>query len=611
MQDSSRDNFQVDLGGVVDLLSRHIYSGPRVYLRELLQNAVDACTARLEAEDIDETDYQPLIRILPITGDRATFSLVDNGTGLTAEEARELLATVGRTSKRDEFGLQREGRLGQFGIGLLSCFMVADEITMVSRAEGKAAIRWVGHSDGTFSVETLNADASDVIPVGTTVHLTPRPDERSLLQESAVVSIASNYGRYLPIPIIVQGAKNTPITETPVFSHEVEQPKRLETGRARIGRTPFDVIDLSGPGIEGVAYVLPQPQAPHMSRRHSIYVNRMLVSDGPSTVLPNWAFFVECEINSTDLEPTASREALMDDTAFAATRDFIGERIKAWLLNLAMTKPHRVREFTTIHDLALRELCLSDEDLAETMLGLLTLETSRGRITIGEITTLSLTEDISLQLATSLDDFRQLTSIARPEVLIINGGYVHDSELARLIPVHFPPLNITTADLRESMDVMELPPLEDIDKARALDAEVTEALKDFNIHGATRVFEPADVPAVVIIDSRAQAARDRYETKGSTTDRWADILATVDSSLSRASKSTSSDHGLSALCLNWNNGLVRQLAATNDQAVVSRTVRLLYVQALLASKKPLQTKERVLLNDSLADLVSLSLSTDI
>ncbi|TWS54818.1 HSP90 family protein [Corynebacterium glutamicum] len=608
MQESSRDNFQVDLGGVVDLLSRHIYSGPRVYVRELLQNAVDACTARSEQ---GEEGYEPSIRIRPVTKDRATFSLVDNGTGLTAQEARELLATVGRTSKRDEFGLQREGRLGQFGIGLLSCFMVADEITMVSHAEGASAIRWTGHADGTFNLEILGDDATDVIPVGTTVHLTPRPDERTLLTENSVVTIASNYGRYLPIPIVVQGEKNTTITTSPVFAKDTDQQHRLYAGRERLGKTPFDVIDLTGPGIEGVAYVLPEAQAPHMSRRHSIYVNRMLVSDGPSTVLPNWAFFVECEINSTDLEPTASREALMDDTAFAATREHIGECIKSWLINLAMTKPHRVREFTAIHDLALRELCLSDADLAETMLGLLTLETSRGRISIGEITTLSITEDVSLQLATTLDDFRQLNTIARPDTLIINGGYIHDSDLARLIPVHYPPLTISTADLRESMDLMELPPLQDVEKAKALDAQVTESLKDFQIKGATRVFEPADVPTVVIIDSKAQASRDRNETQSATTDRWADILATVDNTLSRQTANIPQDQGLSALCLNWNNSLVRKLASTDDTAVVSRTVRLLYVQALLSSKRPLRVKERALLNDSLADLVSLSLSSDI
>jgi molecular chaperone HtpG len=58
----NQQNFQVDLGGVVDLLSRHLYSGPRVYLRELLQNAVDAVAARGEY-DRDGTPATPEILV--------------------------------------------------------------------------------------------------------------------------------------------------------------------------------------------------------------------------------------------------------------------------------------------------------------------------------------------------------------------------------------------------------------------------------------------------------------------------------------------------------------------------------------------------------------------
>ncbi|WP_291475882.1 ATP-binding protein [Corynebacterium sp.] len=188
MHNGDQNTFQVDLGGVVDLLSRHIYSGRRVYLRELLQNGVDAIAARRETDPA----APGTISIRPLTADRETFSLTDTGTGLTADEARDLLTTVGRTSKRDEFGLQREGRLGQFGVGLLSCFMVADGITMISRAAtpGASAIRWTGFADGTFELTELTAEQTEALPVGTTTHLTPRPDERSLLTEDAVVRTA-------------------------------------------------------------------------------------------------------------------------------------------------------------------------------------------------------------------------------------------------------------------------------------------------------------------------------------------------------------------------------------------------------------------------------------
>ncbi|MEV4114550.1 ATP-binding protein, partial [Nonomuraea sp. NPDC049695] len=123
--------FQVDLRGVVDLLSRHLYASPRVYVRELLQNAVDAITARRAVDG----DAPAVVSIEPseVTGD-GTLRVHDSGIGLSESEVHELLATIGRSSKRDDLGLARHEFLGQFGIGLLSCFLVADEVRVTTRS---------------------------------------------------------------------------------------------------------------------------------------------------------------------------------------------------------------------------------------------------------------------------------------------------------------------------------------------------------------------------------------------------------------------------------------------------------------------------------------------
>jgi molecular chaperone HtpG len=620
----NQQNFQVDLGGVVDLLSRHLYSGPRVYLRELLQNAVDAVAARGEYNR-DGTPATPEILVRPVTdahgtgGARGTFTLTDPGIGLTATEARDLLTTVGRTSKRDEFGLQRDGRLGQFGIGLLSCFMVADGITMVSRSAlpGANAVRWTGFADGTFELTELTPAQTDALPVGTTTRLTPRPDERGLLTEDAVIAVASEYGRYLPVDIVVEGVKTTRITRRPVFDASVDKQSRLAAGRARLGRSPFDVIDLASedfPGLQGVAYVLPTAQAPHMTRNHSVYVNRMLVEHGPSPLLPPWAFFVECEINSTDLSPTASREALVEDAALLDARDHIAGRIRAWLLELGRSNPQRLREFTAVHDLALRSLCVSDGELAATVLQFLTFETTQDRLTAAQIVEIVRDSGRPLQIARGLDDFRQIAALTPPTPgpetpLVINGGYVHDTELAWLLPRLYDDVRLTTADLRASLDLLAVPPLEVAGRTSALERATTAALADVRARGAVRVFEPADVPAVFVTDRAASSARDREDARGQATGQWADILATVDKSLT-AQQPAEESGPLAVLCLNWNSPLVRQLAGAGDSgdaAVVSRTVRLLYVQALLTGRRPLGTRERAMLTDSLSDLVALSL----
>ncbi len=147
--------FQVDLRGVVDLLSRHLYASPRVYLRELLQNAVDAITARGAGGRVE------------IETGGGTLRVHDDGVGLTEDEVHALLATIGRSSKRDELGFARHDFLGQFGIGLLSAFLVADEIEVVTRsAKGGKAVRWTGRSGGSYQVEPGERDEP-----GTTVTL--------------------------------------------------------------------------------------------------------------------------------------------------------------------------------------------------------------------------------------------------------------------------------------------------------------------------------------------------------------------------------------------------------------------------------------------------------
>ena len=125
--------FHVDLRGVVDLLSHHLYSGPRVYLRELLQNSLDAITART-AEDPAAPRQ---VRIVP--ADRSPdgcLHVEDSGVGLDEDGIRAVLATIGASTKRDALGLARESFLGQFGIGLLSCFLVTDEIRVTTRRAG-------------------------------------------------------------------------------------------------------------------------------------------------------------------------------------------------------------------------------------------------------------------------------------------------------------------------------------------------------------------------------------------------------------------------------------------------------------------------------------------
>lgn len=192
------EKFQVDLHGVVDLLSNHLYSSPRVYLRELLQNAVDAITARRahDAEAPGRIDVQV---------DDRRISVSDSGIGLKPGQVTELLATIGRSSKRDEIGFARTEFLGQFGIGLLSAFMVAEEIEVVTRpAEGPTTL-WIGTADGSYSLRETSPRGE----VGTTVTLTARRGAEQWYKPATVIELIRLFGALLPLEIKVNGEQVT------------------------------------------------------------------------------------------------------------------------------------------------------------------------------------------------------------------------------------------------------------------------------------------------------------------------------------------------------------------------------------------------------------------
>ena len=122
--------FKVNLGGMIDILANHLYSTPEVFIRELLQNGIDAISARKKQQS-DLRDAHLRIKVDP--GRQLVFT--DSGAGLTRDEIHQFLAVIGQSSKRDlETGRVYEDYIGRFGIGLLSCFMVSDEILVHTRS---------------------------------------------------------------------------------------------------------------------------------------------------------------------------------------------------------------------------------------------------------------------------------------------------------------------------------------------------------------------------------------------------------------------------------------------------------------------------------------------
>lgn len=594
--------FQVDLRGVVDLLSRHIYSSPRVYLRELLQNGRDAITARTEHDGLSEGRG---IRISPIDAGNDTFVMRDDGVGLTASEMVELLSTVGRSSKRDIFDLPRSDYLGQFGIGLLSCFMVADRIVIRSRsARGGAGVEWIGNGDGTFSVTEVDLD----LPIGTSVHLTPRFDQAELLSTASVLSLATTFGEYLPVPVRVDlpGGGSELVTHEPAFleSFELPTPGVIDYGRELIGSAPFDVIELSVPatGTHGVAYVLPYAPPPGARQANRVYLGRMLLSERVDDLLPDWAFFVRATVDSTGLSPTASRESLVADEQLEYTREQLGAALRRWVMQLGITAPHRLGEFVSIHSIALKSLVLHDDELARFITRWLPVETSLGIMSVDDL----VRSHPAIRYAETLDEFRQIASIARPDSPVVNGGYVYDSEIMRLLPSLFEGVTAERVNVVTELDDLASPPLSDRDATLRLEERGTAALATVGCAVVVRSIDQPDLPGVYVADPEVLRSIDRSRARGISGGTWGGVMGKVEDFSARSRAASKQPDAASRLCLNWNNRVVRMLATLDDETVFARSVHVLYVQALLAGHRPLSPADRSLMTTAMTDLIQLS-----
>jgi molecular chaperone HtpG len=593
--------FRINLRGIIDLLSNHLYSGPEVFLRELLQNAVDALRARSLREPAHQGSITLEVHNPP--GRSPTLIVSDDGVGLTPDEVHRFLATIGESSKRAKDGEPPVDFIGQFGIGILSCFVVSDEIVVISRSAhaGTPALEWRGRPDGTYSLKTLDRDLAP----GTQVCLTGKADRAELFAPDRVAELARHYGGLLPYPIrLVAGKANYVVNEGGApwrrkYSDERQRSRALLAfGKEAFGADFLEAIPLrSAAGdVDGVAFVLPHTVNLAARRTHRVYLKNMLLSEDADNLLPEWAFFVKCVVNANDLRPTASRESFYEDDKLRDARDALGACLRSYLVGLAKHDPQRLDRLIGLHALAIKALAVQDEEFYRLFIDWLPFETSLGTMTFGEYRK----EHSVVRYAPHVDSFRQIARVAAAQDLcVINAGYTYDAELLARAPDAFPELTaevVEPAGLTQSFDDLTLQEQEQAhDFLTAADA----ALRPFRCAAEVKKFLPRELPALYSTTSEGRFLRSLEQSQEIASPLWAGVLGNI-GKRERAAPGA-------RLCFNFHNALVRQLAEVRDRALVQRSVQMLYVQALLLGHHPLNAKEMGLLNEGLLAMIEWGL----
>ncbi|MFF2092816.1 HSP90 family protein [Paenibacillus sp. NPDC058174] len=582
-------NFQVNLQGIIDLLSNHLYSDPGVFIRELLQNGVDAITARRKLGHLYEEKVT--VELFPSSH---TLSFQDNGAGLTQQEIEQFLARIGSTTKKDDLDAA-DDYIGHFGVGLLACFVVSDEIILITRSAADGdSLEWRGKPDGTYAVKKLKQQAQ----IGTTIYLKAKAEYEEYFQYDTVRDLLTRYGQFLQTPIYLTEGRHEEWINEAMPPWTLDREGALDYIERSAYYKAMDVIPLRSAigGVEGVAYILPYAVSLQDEKRHQVYLKNMLLSDKMPTILPPWAFFVNGILNADSLRPTASRESVQENDLFFLVRDELGNCIKQHLIGLSETDPELLKRIILIHYASLKAMAVEDEELYELVIRYLNFETSYGDMTMSEI----LSGHSEILVTTTLDEFRQIARVARSQgMMVINGGYVHDFELVRKLPDVSEETSVSVLDILTIANRFELLEREE-HKALEPFLDLADALLErFQCRCSVRWFEPADIPALYTINEEVNLFKLADDSEREANALFASIVQVIRQELY--------DEPYARLCFNYNNPIVRKAAASGDTELQKVCIELFYTQALLMGNHSMNAEELRLMNESLLHFMNRGL----
>ncbi|WP_093318669.1 molecular chaperone HtpG [Thorsellia anophelis] len=391
MQGQETRGFQSEVKQLLHLMIHSLYSNKEIFLRELISNASDAADKlrfkALSTPDLYEGDGELRVRI-SFNKEARTLTLEDNGIGMSRDEVIENLGTIAKSGTKaflESMGSDQakdSQLIGQFGVGFYSAFIVADKVTVKTRAAGLPAtegVFWESQGEGEYTIANLEKASR-----GTEITLHLRPEEDELLSEWRLRSIISKYSDHIALPVELQVEK----TEEP--ENENEEPtttisfEKINKAQAlwtrnkgeikdeeytefykHISHDYADPITWSHNRVEGkqeyTSLLFVPSKAPWdlFNREHKrglkLYVQRVFIMDDAEQFMPNYLRFMRGLIDSNDLPLNVSREILQDNKVTQSLRGALTKRSLQMLEKLAKDDAEKYQSFWKEFGLVLKE----------------------------------------------------------------------------------------------------------------------------------------------------------------------------------------------------------------------------------------------------------------
>ncbi|WP_169928858.1 HSP90 family protein [Brachybacterium ginsengisoli] len=587
------ENFQVDLRGIVEILSHNLYSSPRVYVRELIQNARDAVVARGEHGDLPPVE----LVVDPVAG---ALTVRDHGIGLTEADARSLLSTIGASSKREELAAVRREFLGQFGIGLLSCFLVADQIEVTSRSARDPeaqTMRWVGRGDGTFTVSPAPEPLAEP---GTLVRVHARSDEAEWVGADRVRRLAGEYANLLTVPITVAVAGDP---ESPVQVSGNTAPWDLSEDEAAdwceevFGFDPLASFPLDVPmlGIRGTAFVTGTAATGRGRAGDRVFSHGMSVASDNTQLVPEWVSFARVAIEAGSLGLTASRESLHESSSLATAQEEIGHQVRAGIERLAAGDPEVFQRFVDVHGPSLLALAVAHPEMLEFVARHFIWETSAGDMRL-------VTMPARITFTTDQREFSTYAPLVHAQGgLLVNGAYADGAEMLRAFNRAQTRLTAREFELPALLKDLPAPRGEDAALAETIGGTARTVLDAFGVAIEVRAFRPV---TQLVLHVPGRTAGFTFEEEAED-DPWAELLGGA-TSLEPADPVDPRP----TLVLNLRARAVRALSGGLAPTARADAIRALHLLSLLQAGIRLSAEEQAALAGALETLLVAAATTE-
>ena len=395
MAKSEKLEFQTEVSQLLKLMINSVYSEKEVFVRELVSNASDACDKlrylATTKEKLLQSDPDLKIQI-EIDKKENLITITDNGIGMNRDDLVNNLGTIARSGTAQFIKEASETKdlslIGQFGVGFYSAFMVASDLTVITRKAGEKKL-WIWKSDGESNFTIDESDDLEQLNSnrGTKIILSITKEGKEYLEKIRIEEIIRKYSDHISIPIFVRDIKDKEDEKPEAINSALAlwtRPKNKITKEQykefynHVGQMFDDPWLTSHYKAEGqieytVLNFIPSTKPfdlydPARENRLKLYVKKVFITDNCPELIPPYLRFLRGVIDSEDLPLNISREMLQNNPVVKKIRNALVRRTIGDLKKKLTNDRTSYEEFWSNFGPVIKEGIYEDTEKKDTLL---------------------------------------------------------------------------------------------------------------------------------------------------------------------------------------------------------------------------------------------------